>query len=295
MATATAKKSGGLFGSLANPVIRKMEKKAEYSDGKAATYGGIAGKTVFFLIVTVIGALGFMIFHNIIIQSAETFHMVPEEGNGIYDLTITGVEVLIVLAAILISIIVPFLAWLVRATIPVTGTIYSLAQGVVVGFITIALRADLKWIALLAAVLTIVLVGVMLFVYAKRIIKVTAKFRGIIVTLFATIVIGGILLFILNLIPATRNLVSGITQVMENPVISIIVSVVFVIIAALFMLADFDTIEKCVTNKMDKKYEWMAAWGLAYTILYVYFKILRIILMIAGNSKSSSSSSGSSF
>ena len=43
-----------------------------------------------------------------------------------------------------------------------------------------------------------------------------------------------------------------------------------------FMLVDFDTIERCVTNQVDEKYEWMAAWGLAYTILYIYFKILRI-------------------
>ena len=74
---------------------------------------------------------------------------------------------------------------------------------------------------------------------------------------------------------------------MNNPAFSIILSIVFVIIAALFMLVDFDTIERCVENKMDKKYEWMAAWGLAYTILYIYFKVLRILLMIFGRGKSS--------
>ena len=119
----------------------------------------------------------------------------------------------------------------------------------------------------------------------------TARFRGIIVVLFGTIVLAGILLFILNLIPATRELMSGINQIMENPVVSIIISAIFVIIAALFMLADFDTIERCVTNKIDKKYEWVAAWGLAYTVLYIYFKILRIILTIAGNSSNNSKNS----
>ena len=292
METTATKNNNGLFGSLANPVIRKMEKKAECSDSRAATYGGIAGKTIFFLIVTIIAALGYIAVHNIIIASAtDVIHIVPEEGEAIYDLTIAAPEIIVILAAALISIIVPFLAWLVRSTIPVVGTIYSVAQGVVVGFITAALRADLKWISLLAAVLTIMLVGAMMFVYTKRIIKVTARFRGIIVVLFGTIVLAGILLFILNLIPATRELMSGINQIMENPVVSIIISAIFVIIAALFMLADFDTIERCVTNKMDKKYEWMAAWGLAYTVLYIYFKILRIILTIAGNSSNNSKNS----
>ncbi|MBR3400618.1 MAG: Bax inhibitor-1/YccA family protein, partial [Parasporobacterium sp.] len=69
--------------------------------------------------------------------------------------------------------------------------------------------------------------------------------------------------------------------------LSIIIGIVFVILASLFMLADFDTIQRCVENQVDKKYEWMAAWGLAYTILYIYFKILRILIMIFGNGRRS--------
>lgn len=300
MATATvngndAKKSGGFFSNLANPVIRKMEKNAVYdAEGKVATYGGVASKTIFFLIVTFIGFLGFIVLHNIMLNNgAKLFHAVSEDGNAIYDLTISGVEIGVIAVAALISIITPFLAWLIRPTIPVTGTIYALAQGVVIGFITIALREDLRWIALLAAILTVALVAVMLFVYAKRIIKVTARFRGIIFALFGTIVIGGIIYFILYIIPATRQMLSGVNQVLNSPVVSIIFSIVFIIIAALFMLVDFDTIERCVEGKMEKKYEWMAAWGLAYTILYVYFKILRLLIMIFGRSRGSSSKSSS--
>ena len=81
----------------------------------------------------------------------------------------------------------------------------------------------------------------------------------------------------------------GISGAMNNPVVSILLSVVLVVLASLFMLADFDTIEKCVQNKVDKNNEWMAAWGLAYTILYIYFKILQIILEVLGSSKSSNS------
>ena len=278
MATATvngndANKSGGFFSSLANPVIRKMEKNAAYdADGKVATYGGVASKTIYFLIVTLIGFLGFIVLHNIMLNNgAELFHAVSEDGNAIYDLTISGLEIAVIAVAALISIITPFLAWFIRPTIPVTGSIYALSQGIVIGFITIALREDLRWIALLAAILTVALVPVMLFIYAKRIIKETARFRGIIFALIGTIVIGGIIYFILYIIPATRQMLTGVNQVLSSPVVSIIFSIVFIIIAALFMLADFDTIERCVEGKMEKKYEWMAAWGLAYTILYVYF------------------------
>ena len=53
---------------------------------------------------------------------------------------------------------------------------------------------------------------------------------------------------------------------------------VFIIIAAIFLVADFDGIEECVERKMDKSYEWMAAFGLAYTIIYLYFKIINLLV-----------------
>ena len=124
--------------------------------------------------------------------------------------------------------------------------------------------APAEGIILMAMLITTALVGAMLFVYAKGIIKVTAKFKGVITAAFIGVILAGIIFMILSIIPAVRG-------------------------SELFMLADFDTIEKCVQNKVDKKYEWMAAWGLAYTILYIYFKILQIILEVLGSSKSSNS------
>ncbi|WP_366072660.1 Bax inhibitor-1/YccA family protein [uncultured Anaerovibrio sp.] len=55
----------------------------------------------------------------------------------------------------------------------------------------------------------------------------------------------------------------GVSGAINTPGVSIGISIVFVIIAALFLLVDFDTIERCVENGVDKQYEWMAAWGLA--------------------------------
>ena len=276
--------------TLANPVIRKLENNGEFGADRTATYGGIVGKTVFFLIVTVIGVLLCFILHNILTGSgaANLIH-VEDTKNGIYDLTMSVGEAVIAGVALLVSLITPFLAWFIRPTIPVTGTLYSLAQGLLIGYITVALVPEYRFISLLAMIITIALVAVMLFIYAKKIITVTARFRGIITGIFAGIVLSGIVYFLLNLIPAVRNstLFSGINTAMQNPALSIIIGIVFVILASLFMLADFDTIQRCVENQVDKKYEWMAAWGLAYTILYIYFKILRILIMIFGNSRRS--------
>ena len=280
----------GFFTNMANPVIRKLERKGEFSSDNTATYGGIIGKTVFFLLVTVIGVFLCFILHNILMNSTtgEIFHVQDEKG--IFDLTFNLIEGIIMFVVLAISLITPFLAFFIRSSIPVTGTLYSLCQGLLIGYITVALVPQYRYISLLAMIITLSLVAVMLFIYAKRIIKVTARFRGIVFGMFAGIVLSGIIYFLLNLIPGVRNsgLFSGINQALQNPVISIGISVIFVILAALFMLADFDAIERCVSNRLDKKYEWMAAWGLAYTILYIYFKILRILLTILGSGRKSS-------
>ncbi|MBR6350142.1 MAG: Bax inhibitor-1/YccA family protein [Lachnospiraceae bacterium] len=281
----------GLFSNLANPVLRKMEKNADYSSEETASYKGIVSKTVFFLVVTVIGAFLCFIVHNLLIASTSADQIIhaADAKNGIYNFSMAPAEAIIMIVVLAISLIVPFLAWFIRASVPVTGTIYCVAQGYLIGFITVALAQEYKFISFLAMIITLALVAAMLFVYAKRIIKVTARFRGIITAIFIGIVLSGIIFFILSIIPGIRNSMAyqGVASVMNNPAFSIILSIVFVIIAALFMLVDFDTIERCVENKMDKKYEWMAAWGLAYTILYIYFKVLRILLMIFGRGKSS--------
>ncbi len=279
----------GFFSNLANPVLRKLEKDGEYASGNVATYKGIIIKTLFFLALSIIGVAVCFILHNLMISSpTATLAHVADTKNGIYDLTVAGGELVIMIVVLAISIITPFIAWLVRPAIPIVGSLYSLAQGMLIGYITIALAQEYRYLSLFAMLITLALVGGMMLVYAKRIIKVTARFRGVITAIFFGIIVSGIIYFLLSLIPAVRNsgLFSGISTAFGSPIISIVIGIIYVILAALFMLVDFDTIERCVTNQVDEKYEWMAAWGLAYTILYIYFKILRILLMIVGNRSS---------
>ena len=282
-------KKKGFFSNLANPVLRKLEKNGEFASDHVATYGGIITKTIFFLALSIIGVAICFILHNMMISNpAATLAHVADTKNGIYDLTVSSVEIVVMIVVLAISIITPFIAWLVRPAIPVVGSLYSLAQGMLIGYITIALVQEYKYISLLAMLLTLALVGGMLLVYAKRIITVTARFRGVITAIFFGIIVSGIIYFLLSLIPAVRNsgVFAGISTAFGNSIVSVVIGIIYVILASLFMLVDFDTIERCVTNQVDKKYEWMAAWGLAYTILYIYFKILRIILTILGNRNS---------
>ncbi|MDD2968105.1 MAG: Bax inhibitor-1/YccA family protein [Clostridia bacterium] len=279
---------GKTFGyGMCNPVIKKMAKKSHTLEmtKHEATYKGIAGKTIYFLILCVVGFAAFFVLHNIFMQSAESFGGVltigdVEELEGIMAINTCVYEALVFIVAGIIVLFTPLMAWLIRPTIPVVGTLYAICEGYFIGAITEALTADYKWISLVAFILTAAIVSVMLFLYVKRIVKVTKKFKTVLSTLFLVMIFGGIAIFLLSFVPFLRPIIMGITTFMNNPIISIGMSVLYIVIAALFLLVDFDVIEECVEQKMPKKLEWMAAFGLVYTVIYIYFKILNLILQL---------------
>ena len=151
-----------------------------------------------------------------------------------------------------------------------------------ISFLIFKVLRGYEYLGALALAITLTIVLVMSILYATGAIRVTKKFKMVMLTLFVTSIASSILVFIGSLIPATRELVAAITG---NIVFSLVSGVIFIIIAALFLICDFDTIDHVVSDKLPKKYEWAAAFGLAFTVLWLYLKVLDIIMTIAGNKR----------
>ncbi|MBQ6672646.1 MAG: Bax inhibitor-1/YccA family protein, partial [Spirochaetales bacterium] len=77
-----------------------------------------------------------------------------------------------------------------------------------------------------------------------------------------------------------RGFVSALAQ---NSLLNIVAGVIMVAIAALFLLVDFDEIKRSVDEDLPKKYEWSAAFGLAFGVIWLFFKILELLGRIRGN------------
>ena len=111
-----------------NPVIRKLAKIKEYGSENACTYKGITAKLVFFLLVTAagVGLAVFMKFTGVFAGELIFDQPLYEDGAPVL---IYANEMLYVLIAGIISVITPLLAVFIKATIPVTGTLFCAAIG----------------------------------------------------------------------------------------------------------------------------------------------------------------------
>ena len=259
--------------------MRRLDKISDYSPSNSATYGGITAKTTYFILFTVVG----IIVHLIMAEKLAAGDPVNINYKG-FEIQMYSNEVIALGASVVLAIVFQLLAFFVKVTIPVTGALYCVTQGYFISFLVFKVLKGYEYLGALALVITLVIIMVMAILYCTGIVRVTKKFKMVMTTLFITVVSTTLISVVGYFIPLTRPLVTALSQ---NILFSIGASVVFIIIAALFLICDFDTIDHVVSDKLPKKYEWQAAFGLAFTVIWIYLKVLDIILTIAGNKKDS--------
>ena len=275
-AAATAKQKNAILAS--NPVMRRLNKIDEVSETDSATYGGIALKTAYFLLFSVAGIILQLILADKLAVGEQFSFSIKN-----FPVTLYMGETIALLASVILAIGFQLLAFFARATTPVTGALYCITQGYFISFLIFKVLKGYEYLGALALAITILIILVMSILYTTGVIRVTKKFMMVMFTLVITSVAISALVFIGSFIPFTKDLVAQLTQ---NLGLSIGVGIIFIIIAALFLICDFATIDHVVKDKLPKKYEWMAAFGLAFTVLWLYLKVLDLLLTIVGSKKS---------
>ncbi len=267
-------KSNHILGE--NPIIRRLQKVTEYGSENACTYRGIYAKLIYFVLCTAIG-VGLCVFLKMTNGfGGEIVFDQPVYEDGA-NVVIYSNEIFWIGAAAVISFIAPLLAVFIRPTIPVTGALFCASIGFLLAWAATTFADQYLAPVLLALVITLMIVFTMGFLYGMGIIKVTQKMKTFIMTALITVCLSSLLVFIGSLIPFTRGIVQ---QLAANPVLSIGGSVIMVIVGTLLLLVDFDTIRESVENGLPKKYEWYAAYGLAFSVIWLYLKVLDLILKI---------------
>jgi uncharacterized YccA/Bax inhibitor family protein len=176
--------------------------------------------------------------------------------------------------------IIGFIAALITVLNPkfavVSGPIYALVQGYVLGAVSQMYNVQFDGIVLQTVALTGALFFSALLVFSAGLIKVTDKFRtGVII---AT---GGIAIY--YLITMFAGMFGFHMPLMYNTgTLGIAISAFIIFIATLNLILDFDMIQKLEQNKAPKTFEWYGAFALMVTLIWLYFEVLRLIANLRG-------------
>lgn len=162
---------------------------------------------------------------------------------------------------------------------PYIAPAYALLEGLFVGSISAMYNHAYPGLPTQAVALTLIVTLVMFLIYRYKIIKVTGRFRMVVVIATAAIGIFYLIQWITFL--AMGSPVGSFTNA-ATP-IGIGFSVIVVVLASLNLLLNFDTIEKGVEMKAAKYMEWYSAFGLLVTIVWLYLELLRLLSKLQRN------------
>ena len=255
----------GLF--LINPMVAKLDKVDEKGD-PATTQGGIVKKAVFLLALTIVGVVLYFLTKDLI----PTTYMTTVEGY-----TINMIEVGIIVGLLILGVLAPIISFKFVGASSVLGSLYSLIQGYVLAFLFQFFGKDYLYPCFIALGMTIFIVLAMLFLYRLHWIKIEKKFTSMLITIIVVGLLLSLMTVILDCIPATKEYVDFLYQ---NKVVVLLVGSIGIAIASLFLLVDFEVINHCVESQLPKKYEWLAAFALSFSVIEIYVKVLNFILKI---------------
>lgn len=187
--------------------------------------------------------------------------------------------------------LVMFFAMMATPKAAIVGApIYSLVEGAFLGSISFALESMLAnkgiklpvGLALQAFVVTGALMATMLALHAFRIIRAGPRFTavlsvvtiGIAVTYLVSFVLGffGVKLAFLDLGTAFSG---G-----QAAWIGLGINGLILVVAALWLLVDFQQIEEAVASGAPKWMEWVLAFGLIVTLAWVYLETLKMLFRL---------------
>ncbi len=243
---------------MANPVLNdKALQRYEQlvgASGETMSVEGTVNKTGFLLLLVAVGAAWVWTKY---FQTLDPATIMPYMIGGL----IVG------LVAALVTIFLP--AW-ARISAPV----YAAAQGLALGGISAFYEQQLHGIVFQAIGLTFGVLAVMLLAYRSGLIKVTDKFRMIVIAATGAIA----LLYLVSIVLSFFGI--AIPFIHQGGTFGIIFSLVVVGIAAMNLALDFDFIQRGVEHGAPKPMEWYAAFGLMVTLIWLYLEILRLLAKI---------------
>ena len=249
-----------------NPVLVKAPfKEATVTPAvQRMTIGGVSSKTLFLFLLLLISASWIWVRHL----------GQPDLGN-LWIWSTAGW-----LGGLVVAIVLIFNQDQIKLLAP----LYALFVGLALGSTTVWFESIYPGIALQAVWLTFGIMLAMLLAYKFHIIRLNEKLKAGIIIATLGVFIVYLVQFIVGILGAIFGWNLRVPYIHDSGPIGIAFSVIVVILAAMNLLLDFDTIDQGVNSGAPKEMEWYGAFGLTTTLIWLYVEILNLLAKLARNS-----------
>ena len=148
---------------------------------------------------------------------------------------------------------------------------YALLEGIFLGGISLFFMRMYPSVPITALCATFVTAAVMLGMYRSGVIKVTEKFRSIMMSAIFAIMI----LYLVQW--GFIAFGSSLPFLFDGGMIAIGFSLFVVVIASFSLLLDFDNVERGVAMGISEDYEWLFSIGILATLVWMYIEFMRLL------------------
>ena len=162
---------------------------------------------------------------------------------------------------------------------PVLITLYAAAQGVFLGGISAIYESFENGIVGQAVLATLCVFAVSLFLFRSGKVRVTPKFRRIVLVAMVGYLAYSLVNLVLMLFGVGGD---GFGPLRAGP-LGIVVGLFAVGLAAMSLVMDFDSIKRGVEAGVPAKFAWSAAFGLVVTLVWLYLEFLRLLAILRGD------------
>jgi uncharacterized YccA/Bax inhibitor family protein len=162
---------------------------------------------------------------------------------------------------------------------PFTTPLYALFEGLLLGGVSKMYEMKYEGIVINAVGLTIGTLAVLLAVYSTGLIRPSENFKLGIVAATGAIGVVYLVSMVLGFFGKSVPYIHG-----SGP-IGIAFSLFVVGLAAMNLVLDFDFIERGAAGNAPKYMEWVGAFGLIVTLVWLYLEILRLLSKLQGRDR----------
>jgi uncharacterized YccA/Bax inhibitor family protein len=157
---------------------------------------------------------------------------------------------------------------------PVLAIAYAAFQGLALGTISHMYDTMYDGIVSQAILVTISAFAGMLFAYKSGRIRVTPKFTKVLTTALIGYLVLGLVSFVAFMFTGSSIYNSGF---------GLLIASGGMVLAAFFLILDFDSIQKGIAAGAPESESWRAAFGLMVTIVWLYLEVLRVLSILRGD------------